>query len=45
VIALALSTNIPMSEWEEAGSQAIATALELLAEVEEKAKRDAERRS
>jgi len=45
VIALALSTNIPMSEWEEAGSQGIATALELLAEAEDKAKREAERRS
>lgn len=45
MIALAISTQIPMSEWEEAGSRAIATALELLQEAEDQVRRDAERRS
>lgn len=45
MVALAISTQIPMSEWEEAGFEAIATALELLQEAEDKAKRDAERRA
>lgn len=45
MIALALSTQIPMSEWERAGARAIATAAELLEEAEERAKRDADRRS
>lgn len=44
MIALAISTQIPMSEWEAAGTQAIATAWELLAEAEEKARKEAERR-
>lgn len=34
-----------MSEWEEVGARGIATAVELLQEAEDKAKRDAERRS
>lgn len=44
MIALAISTQIPMSEWEEVGARGVATAMELLEEAEEKAKRDAERR-
>lgn len=45
MIALAISTQIPMSEWEAAGARGIATALELLEEAEDKARRDAERRA
>lgn len=43
MIALAISTQIPMSEWEAAGERAIATALELLEEAEKNARRDPER--
>lgn len=32
LVALAISTNIPMSEWEAAGERAIVTAWELLEE-------------
>lgn len=45
MIALALSTQIPMSEWEAAGSRAVATAWELLKEADDQARRDTERRT
>lgn len=38
MIALALSTQIPMSEWEAAGDRAMATAWELLKEAEAEVK-------
>jgi hypothetical protein len=40
VIALAISTGIPMSEWVEWGHRAIATAHELLEEAREEGPAD-----
>lgn len=39
LIALAISTNIPMSEWEAYGDRAIETAWELLEEQADEYKR------
>lgn len=42
MIAVAIATQIPMSEWEAAGPRAIETALEVLGEAEKKAKEKAQ---